>query len=39
MHVVRGWGEGLEIDERAAEESEMMRIGSRRRWECECECE
>jgi len=27
MRVVRGWREGLEIDERAAEESEMIRMG------------
>jgi len=27
MHVVRGWKEGLEIDERAAKESEMIRMG------------
>ena len=27
MRVVRGWREGLEIDERAAKESEMIRMG------------
>ena len=27
MHVVRGWREGLEVDERAAKESEMIRMG------------
>ena len=26
MRVVRGWREGLEIDERAAKESEMIRM-------------
>jgi len=27
MRVVREWREGLEIDERAAKESEMIRMG------------
>jgi len=27
MRVVRGWREGLEIDGRAAKESEMIRMG------------
>jgi len=27
MRVVRGWREGLEIDARAAKESEMIRMG------------
>jgi len=27
MHVVRGWSEGLEIDERAPKESEMIGTG------------
>jgi len=27
VRVVRGWREGLEIDERAAKESELIRMG------------
>jgi len=27
MRVVRGWREGLEIDEKATKESEMIRMG------------
>jgi len=34
MCVVRGWREGLEIDERVAKESEMIRMGVGE-WECE----
>ena len=29
MRVVRGWREGIEIDQRAAKESEMIRMGVR----------